>query len=365
MTPGESRARLVDGWEHGFPRRQDRLLAVASAGYRALLGVRESLYAHGVLRSGAIDRPVVSVGNLTVGGTGKTPAVLLIVETLVALGHRPAVLSRGYGRRTRGVQVVADTASIRLEPEESGDEPFLLARRLRGVPVVVGANRHEAARVAVDRFGATVIVLDDGFQPRTLRKDLDVVMARAEHPWGNGKLLPRGPLREPLSALRRAGLVIVTGTDRVDACAEVARAARAHAPGIVVLPAAYVPTECWDAARMEPVKPDTLGGARVLAFAGIASPERFAQTLRELGVTVLDLVAFGDHHWYAARDLAMLVDRARALRADTLVTTEKDWVRLRALPPIGRPLHVLAVRLDLAGGDRDLRAALLRSCRTA
>src|SRR5262249_21180895 len=161
-----------------------------------------------------------------------------------------------------------DTASIRLDGQDAGDEPFLLARRLPGVPVVVGPNRHEAARFALSRFGATVIVLDDAFQHRTLVKNLEIVMARAVNPWGNRRLLPGGPLREPLSALTRAHLVIATGAANVGAAEEVARTVREHAPGVPVIAAAYAPTECWEAARMSPIKLEELFGARLLGFAG-------------------------------------------------------------------------------------------------
>src|SRR5206468_1427610 len=164
------------------------------AGFESLAAqhgaVRQTLelVARGMLKGRGLGVPVVSVGNLTVGGTGKTPAVELAVRTLMELGHRPAVVSRGYGRRGHGIQVVADAASIRLDADEGGDEPFLLARRLPGVPVVVGAHRYEAGRHAVERFGVSAIVLDDGFQHRTLAKDLEIVMARARAPWGSARL---------------------------------------------------------------------------------------------------------------------------------------------------------------------------------
>jgi tetraacyldisaccharide 4'-kinase len=211
-----------------------------------------------VLRSRTLDCPVVSIGNLTLGGTGKTPAVELAVQTLAELGYRPAIVSRGYGRGSAGIQVVADTASIRLDAEEAGDEPFLLARRLPGIPVVVGGNRHRAAVEAVDRFAVNAIVLDDGFQHRTLRKDLEVVMARAERPWGNGHLLPAGPLREPLAALGRADLVVAVGAKRPEEASEVFASVAAHAPGVPVLLAEHVPTECWEVgvrAERRPAEP--------------------------------------------------------------------------------------------------------------
>ncbi len=354
------RDRFVHGWERGFTAGTGGLLAAMAGSYRGLLGAREWLYARGVLHSRALDCPVVSIGNLTVGGTGKTPAVELAVRTLLDLGHRPGVLSRGYGRRGGGVQIVADAASIRLDAEEAGDEPFLLARRLPGVPVVVGPNRYEAGRVARARFGVTAIVLDDGFQHRTLRKDLEIVMARAGRPWGNGRLLPGGPLREPLDGLGRADLIVATGAQRLDEAAEVTETASRLVPSVPVLTAIHVPTECFESSSMRFVALGTLGGARLLAFAGIGAPAGFRRTLREAAATVVDFQEFADHHWYTREDLTRLERRAAEIRADGFVTTEKDWVRLRPLPPLKRPVYVLSVRLRLTSGESHWRAAFER-----
>ena len=362
MTLGRSagKTRLLTGWETGFSPTQTVLLGAVSTGYRRLLGVRDWLYTRGIVQGRTLDCPVVSVGNLTLGGTGKTPATLLAVETLLERGHRPAVVSRGYGRRTGGVQVVADTAAIRLDAEDAGDEPFLLARRLPGVPVVVGTNRYEAARLAVARFGATAIVLDDAFQHRTLTKDLEIVMARAVNPWGNRRLFPGGPLREPLAALARAQLIVAAGATTAGDMGDVERAAREHAPGVPVVGAAYVPTECWEAARMRAVKPEELVGARLLAFAGIGTPDAFRKTLSELGVVVTGLVEFDDHHWYTPRELTTLAGRAGAAQADGLVTTEKDWVRLRTVALPAMRVFVVGVKLELTAGETVWRAAFER-----
>jgi tetraacyldisaccharide 4'-kinase len=358
-------SRLERGWESGFAPGSARLLGLAGGGYRGLLGAREWLYARGVLRSRAVGRPVVSIGNLTVGGTGKTPAVEVAVQTLLALGQRPAVVSRGYGRRTGGIQVVSDTGTIRLDAEEAGDEPFLLARRLPGVPVLVGGNRYATARLAIERFGVTVIVLDDAFQHRTLVKDLEVVMARARQPWGNGQLLPAGPLREPLDALARADLVVASGAASAADAADVLDAVARHAPGVPVLTALAVPAECWEAGRMRPVSVGELAGRRVVAFAGIARPAGFLETLREARVDVADLLPFADHHWYAPEDVARVDERARTLDAEALITTEKDWVRLRKLPLPSRPLWVLAIRLVVTSGRDAWQAAFGRLCSSA
>lgn len=355
--------RLSDGWQLGFGPATARLFDVAAGGYRGLLGTRDWLYARGVLKCRRLGCPVVSVGNLTVGGTGKTPAVELAVRTLVDLGHRPAVVSRGYGRHTRGVQIVADAASIRLDAEEGGDEPFLLARRLPGVPVVVGGNRYEAGRHAIERFGITAIVLDDAFQHRTLAKDVEIVMARARTPWGNGRLLPGGPLREPLAALRRADLIVVSGARGAEDIGEVVETARRYAPRTPVLAARHVPTECWEASLMKYMPLETLLGKRLFVFAGIGAPEGFRRTLQETGVVESGFARFVDHHWYSREDLRALDAQAAASGADGLVTTEKDWVRLRRLPPVRRPVYVIGVRLTLISGEAEWHATFERVAR--
>jgi len=355
-----ARNRIVHGWERGFTAGAGGLLSAVAGSYRGLLGAREWLYVRGVLTSRGLDCPVIAVGNITVGGTGKTPAVELVVRTLFDFGHRPGVLSRGYGRRSSGVQVVADAASIRLDAEEAGDEPFLLARRLPGVPVVVGSNRYESGRLARERFGITALVLDDGFQHRTLRKDLEIVMARAANPWGNGRLLPGGPLREPLEGLARADLIVATGARRAAEAAEVQATVKRLAPGVPVLTAVHVPTECFESGAMRFVPLTVLAGAKLLAFAGIGAPAAFQRTLAEAAVAVAGLQPFADHHWYTREDLARLERRAADLGADGLVTTEKDWVRLRALPPLKRPLYVLSVQLRLTSGETEWRSAFER-----
>lgn len=355
-------ARLAATWEASTPSGRRPIAAALAGAYRGVITAREWLYRRGILASRMIGCPVVSIGNLTVGGTGKTPAVELAVRTLKGLGHKPAVVSRGYRRRSRGVQVVADDASIRLEGEDAGDEPFLLARRLPGVPVIVGVNRAEAVALARQRFDVTAIVLDDGFQHRTLVKDVEIVMARARRPWGNGRLLPAGPLREPLQALARAHVVVAAGAATLEEAAEVAAAIARYAPGTPMVTARYVPVECWEAQRVQPIPFGQLAGTRLLAFAGIASPSGFQSTLEELGVRVEGPVIFSDHHWYRERDLAALEARAAARGLQGLVTTEKDWVRLRPLRPCPLPLYVVSVKLELVSGHAAWLAAFERGC---
>jgi len=355
-----ARMKVRRTWEQEAPPLLALGLSAATAGYRGLLEARERLYRWGVLRSRRLPCPVISIGNLTLGGTGKTPAVELAVLTLQECGVRPGVVSRGYGRRSTGVQVVADGSGLRMHPHEAGDEPFLLARRLPGVPVVVGESRYEAGRRCLESFGVQALVLDDAFQHRTIEKDLEIVLVAGRSPWGNGHLFPRGPLREPLSAFGRAHLVVVTNPDR-EGLAAVAEVLGRHNQRAPIVVAEYVPVECFEVADPTPYAqaraPDVLTGRRLLAFAGIARPEGFRRTVERLGVSLAGLVEFPDHHWYGAEDLAAVVSQAERSGAEGLVTTEKDYVRLSAAALGILPIWVLSVRLEITEGQARWREA--------
>jgi tetraacyldisaccharide 4'-kinase len=353
--------RLRRYWEKPDIPTVTAALSVLSLGYRLALALRERAYGWRLLGTGRLPCPVVSVGNITLGGSGKTPMVELVARGLRELGAAPAVVSRGYGRDTRGVHVVADRTGVMLDARAGGDEPVLLAERLPGTPVIVGENRFEAGRVATERCGATAIVLDDGFQHRTVVKDLEIVVVNGRSPWGNGRLFPRGMLREPLSALRRADLVVVTNSSDSASLEEATRAIRRQNERAPVLSAAYEVVDAQEMGAGRRVGADELCGRRLLAFAGLGSPRGFAETLTAAGVRVADLVEYPDHHWFAEGDLGDLAQQARAIGAEGLITTDKDWVRLRgrALPLV--PLWVLSVRLQLESGWEVLLAALGRA----
>src|SRR5438552_1573362 len=224
-------------------------LSAASAAYRAALAARSACYRIGLLSTRTLPVPVISVGNVTVGGSGKTPLAEVVALALAEMGARPAVISRGYGRRSRGVRIVSDGGGVLLGATDGGDEPVLLAERLPGVPVVVGESRYEAGAVALESCGAGALVLDDGFQHRTLAKDLEIVVISGREPWGNGRLFPRGSLREPLSALKRAGVVVVTNPATAAATSAVAQVLRRKGARATVLSGAYHPTSLRRGAR--------------------------------------------------------------------------------------------------------------------
>jgi tetraacyldisaccharide 4'-kinase len=233
----------------------------------------------------------------------------------------------------------------------SGDEPLLLAERLPGIPVIVGENRFEAGRLAVETHGASVIVLDDGYQNRTIAKSLEILVVSARAPWGNGRLFPRGQLREPLSALRRSHVVVVTNPADDEVVDAVTRTLRLHDSPAPVVTARYEPLEVrrvGDGARLP--LPE-LRGRRLLGFGGLASPRSFMDTLSTMGVLLAGFAEFGDHHWYTDVDLAEVARRARLAGAEGLITTEKDAVRLREKTLPGLPVWVLAVRMVLSSGQ--------------
>lgn len=340
-------------------------LSVAAAAYRAALTARSASYRIGLLSTRGLPVPVISVGNVTVGGNGKTPLAEVVVLALREMGARPALISRGYGRRTRGVRIVADGGGLRLGARDGGDEPVLLAEHLPGVPIVVGESRYEAGAVAVGTCFANALVLDDGFQHRTLNKDLEIVVVSGSDSWGNGRLFPRGSLREPLSALKRAGLVVVTNPPTAAASSDIAQVLRLRASAATVLCGAYRPTSLRRGDHVRAEAPEALCGRKVLLLAGLATPSGFVATAEGLGAEVAGLAEFPDHHWYTAGDLARVAARVRETGAEAVLTTEKDWVRLREMPLGDVPFWVLSVRLDMGADSVALAQVLSETLRRA
>jgi len=327
------------------------LLAPVGWGCRLGVGIRNRLYDSGALQVKRAPVPCVSVGNLVVGGTGKTPVTKWVSRALGHAGLRAAVISRGYGGEKRGPEVVvAGDGAARLY----GDEPVMLALEQPQVPVVVGRDRWAAGMKAAEDCGAEVLVADDAFQHRRLARDLDIVVVDAARLFGNGRVFPRGPLREPVAALARADVVFLT---RVSAAGESLAEARALlaslAPAAEFVESDIVPSG-WRLhvpGSMEASGPPEGG---VFAFCGLANPEAFAGTLEETGCRINGRRAFPDHHRYAERDLEDLARAVDESGAAAAVTTAKDAVRIESWP--GRvPLFVLDVELRITAGEGRLR----------
>jgi tetraacyldisaccharide 4'-kinase len=286
---------------------------------------------------------VISVGNLTVGGTGKTPVVEWVARWYRQQGKRVAILSRGYG-----------------SADGPNDEALVLEENLPDVPHLQGKDRAELARIAVDELEAEILVLDDGFQHRRLARNLDLVLIDALAPFGSGQLFPGGTFREPLSSLARAGLILITrsrsvSADRLAALrGEVARRAGKVPIATVDFPATGLLRGGGEA---EPI--ETIRGKKIGAFCGIGHPEAFARTLADLGAQVVDLRPFPDHHPYRAEDIRDLEGWARRLGADGVVTTQKDSVKIRLAELGNQPLWAVRIEAVVTDG-RDLCDDLLR-----
>jgi tetraacyldisaccharide 4'-kinase len=303
---------------------------------RLALGRRRQ-YEADPARKERLARPVISIGNLVVGGSGKTPLAAFIAALLADAGERPAILSRGYRRERAGepVVVVSDGARLLADFERAGDEPLLLARMLEGVNVriLVAARRADAGRLAESRYGATVHVLDDGFQHHALARDVDLLVASRLDLEGE-TLLPHGRLREPVEAAGRADALLLTGRESLPD-ARVLAAAHNIGKAFTVVSARSVPR------LVEPygLAPRLARSAPVIALAGIARPERFFDDLAHDGwEQIVDRVTFRDHHAFSDKDLRRLAQRVRETRAELVLTTEKDVVRLLRKRPLPFPL---------------------------
>jgi tetraacyldisaccharide 4'-kinase len=326
-----------------------------SAIFASAVALRNRLYDRRVFKVRKLQRPVVSIGNLSVGGSGKTPFVIVLGEMLKDRGIEFDILSRGYGRRTSSVAVV-DPAGA---PTQFGDEPLLMARRLQ-VPVIVGADRYQAGLLAEKKFSSKLHLLDDGFQHRRLHRDFDIVMLPNSDL--DDVLLPVGRLREPLSSLKRADAIVTSreeddladGDDSGDSFRTVERVMsleeRPAPPRLMVLPA-----EIWHMRRNIYLEETP---ARPLVFCGIARPGQFFAGLSELGIEPAKTVSFPDHHRYTESDIRRLLALQSSTEAGGFITTEKDLVNLGALAPRLQPLQVGHLRMLLADPEGALGALL-------
>jgi len=319
--------------------------------YGRVAARRRAWYARHPEARRRLGHPVISVGNLVVGGSGKTPTVAALVRLLLAAGERPSILSRGYARRarTRGVVVVSNGERV-LEPvSQSGDEPQMLARTLPGVPVLVGSDRYLGGLMAEREFACTVHVLDDGFQHLAVARDIDLLMiAPADL---DDRVLPAGRLREPLSSARAADALLVTGDDEAGPVArrlDVSTSFR-------VLTASGAPRLIEPFGTPMPAA----SGARALAFAGIARPERFFDAARRQGWEVVRTISFRDHYWFKVSDVDQLLALARSLSTDVILTTEKDAMRLLDLPIGARPPGFAYLPMSVAIEPADVFAEWL------
>ncbi len=319
--------------------------------YALLMRFRAFLYQKNFFKRTKLSVPVVSVGNLTMGGTGKTPMVFYIAK-LFAERYKTALVSRGYGGSARKkVNLVSDGEDIFLSSKEAGDEPRLLAESLPGVPVITGSRRVLTGQYAVEKMGAELVIMDDGFQHMALCRDCNLVLFSAAELLGSAWVCPGGPLREAFSALQRADAFVITGVnasymDKVD---EFTATLLASFPEKPVFLGSYKPVGLQEAGGPNVVAPGNFGDISFLAFCGIATPESFQDSLVGEGLAVKEFLSFRDHHSFVQADIDKIQHRAVQAGCDALVSTAKDFVKLQSFS-FQMPLWILKVELDMEVG---------------
>ena len=340
------------------------LLTPLSYIYTVVLKTRGWLYDCGLLKQKRLPCTVISVGNIVAGGTGKTPAVIWIAKYLQSEGFQVGVLLRGYRREGHdSVSIVSDGKGVLTPVTESGDEAGLIACKLPGVPVVVGSDRYAAGLEVIQLWGHTkgVLILDDGFQRRQLARDLDILTIDSTQPFGTGKLLPAGTLRQSKAAMRRTDVLLLTRTDLVTESVNLER----FVDGKQIFQTYHQPARLYQLSTGEERALGLLKGQCLLAVCGIGNPEAFIGTLRQFEPKTVELLAFPDHHRYSLADLNDIGTRAREIGADIVLTTEKDAQKLVVFaaqtefsPPESVQFFVLEVELKIRLNSEALKKRL-------
>ncbi len=346
--------------------------------YGVSVWIRNQLYTFGVFKPRRLPCRVISVGNITVGGTGKTPAVIALAKHLQKEKVRVAILLRGYKRQSREkVTIVSDGETVCASLKESGDEAYMMARHLNGIPIVVSRQRYQAGQVALECFGVDVLLLDDGFQHQQLARDVDILTVPAhsvvglpaapEYPFKKReRLLPAGSLREPPTSLRRANIILLTHTDATDILLA-KEGLKRLAPNALVLESIHQPVHFYPLASAKNAEgadylsaSEAIKGKRVLAVCGIGNPDAFAMTLMQCSPESVELLAYPDHHVYTEADLGKVYTAFQAAQADLIVTTQKDEQKLAAFA-VDRelPIFVLEIALVITEGVEELTGVLL------
>lgn len=318
--------------------------------YGAVTRTRLSLYRRGTFQTTKLDRPVISIGNITTGGTGKTPLVEYVARTIASHGKKVCILTRGYGRKDPHLQViVSDGYGVLASPSEAGDEPYLLATKLTGMAAVISsADRIAAGREAIKDFSTDCFVLDDGFQHLRLARDLNVVTIDATNPWGGGRLLPHGRLRESVEGMSRADCVVITRCDQVESVDALREDIARLTGGKLIFESQM---------RMVRVSPLKNGGeslappVRVGAFCAVGNPASLFNMLRRAGYEIAVERAFTDHHVYSQEEIDAISRAAKDVGAEVLITTAKDAVKLRALS-FSIPCYVVEIEIAIDDANK-------------
>jgi tetraacyldisaccharide 4'-kinase len=356
------------------------LLRILSVLYKKIIQLRLYLFETHIADVRSLGCQVVSVGNLTVGGTGKTPVVEIFARALTKGGRRVAILSRGYKSlprpwyerlgdkfktydQRRPPRVVSDGRSLLLDSEVAGDEPFMLASNLKNVVVLVDKDRVKSGLYAIRKFGVDTLLLDDGFQYLRLKERIDVVLVDREAPFGNNCMLPRGMLREPPEHLKRANIIFITKCDGSDLTG-LKKQLRHYNRHAEFIECSHSPVHLEEVYTQERKELSFLQGQRVGSLSGIARPESFESGLKKLGAEILYSRHYADHHRFSLTEIQKMFQRTKSRGGKIIVTTEKDAVRLPRLETRPLPVYFLRVEIKISNGRETFDECVARLCRT-
>ena len=365
---------------HGFgPNLLRFVLKALSRLYSFIMNVRLALFEHRILRSKTLGCQVISIGNLTVGGTGKTPVVEVFARALQQNGRKVAILSRGYKKAEAPIpeklvnlltfrtpaqeppRVVSDGNRLLLDSEMGGDEPYMLASNLPNVCVIVDKDRVKSGRYAIQKLGCDTLILDDGFQYLRLKHRVDIVLVDRTNPFDNGYVLPRGLLRESVRHLSRATFIFITKSAG-DGSPELRQQIRALNDKAEIAECRHTPRHLQDVFTGERKPLEFLQGLKVAALSGIAAPRGFEETLERLGGELVHRRRFADHHRYTQQELLDTINAARDRGAQAILTTEKDAVRFPLVERRDIPLYFLRVEIELLSGEESFHDLIARIC---
>jgi tetraacyldisaccharide 4'-kinase len=355
------------------------VLKLLSRLYSFIMNMRLALYEHRLLRSNALGCQVISIGNLTVGGTGKTPVVEVFARALQKNSRKVAILSRGYMKaedplperlknlfsfktpQQQPPRIVSDGERLLLDSDMGGDEPFMLASNLPNVCVIVDKDRVKSGRYAIQKLGCDTLILDDGFQYLRLKHRVDIVLVDRTNPFDNGYVLPRGLLRESVRHLSRATFIFITKSPG-DGSAELRQQIRALNDKAEIAECRHNPRHFQDVFTGERKPLEFLRGRKVAALSGIAAPRGFEETIQRLGGELVHRKRFADHHRYTQQEILDMINASRDQGAVAIVTTEKDAVRFPLIERRDIPLYFLRVEIELLSGEEDFNALISRIC---
>lgn len=356
-------SKEVDGL---FPHLIMGILYIFSLIYGLLVNIKLAGYKYGIFQKQKLDCFVISLGNVTVGGTGKTPTAQRLARDIRDMGYRVVILNRGYRAKWHGeVGIVSDGKRLHMDAAEAGDEAYMLAKHLPEVPVLIGAERAKTGRYAMEHFGAEVVILDDGYQHWQLERDLDILLVDAVNVFGNGYILPRGTLREPISHISRADICLMTKVDQAAAgsCDYIRETVHRYNPEARIVesihqPRCFIPlTEWYVNIASQGIDIAQMRGKRIMAVSAIGNPASFEQTLSDLGAVIIESLRYPDHHDYAMSEMTDIFQQAENAGAEAIVITEKDAVKIPA--DVARekwsiPIYVICVEVNFQKGSEGL-----------